>query len=58
MPPLSAAWRTLALYAPRALWVFFDLVEAAIYTGRTEAAARVADAWTARLDRPSPAAPR
>jgi DNA-binding CsgD family transcriptional regulator len=43
---------TLAPYAPHALWVLLDLVEAAIHTGRrTEAAAHVAAARDCRLDR-------
>ncbi len=46
---------TLAPYAPHALWVLLDLVEAAIHTGRrTEAAAHVAAARDRRLDRLSP----
>jgi DNA-binding CsgD family transcriptional regulator len=46
---------TLAPYAPHALWVFLDLVEAAIHTGRSaEAAAHVAAARDAHLDRLSP----
>ena len=46
---------TLAPYAPHALWVFQDLVEAAIHTGRgAEAAAHVAAARSCRLDRLSP----
>ena len=46
---------TFAPYAPHALWVFLDLVEAAIHTGRrTEAAAHVAAARDCRLDRLSP----
>jgi DNA-binding CsgD family transcriptional regulator len=46
---------TLAPYAPHALWVLLDLVEAAIHTGRrTEAAAHVAAARDCRLDRLSP----
>ena len=45
----------LAPYAPHALWVFHDLVEAAIYTGRSaEAAAHVAAARDCHLDRLSP----
>jgi DNA-binding CsgD family transcriptional regulator/DNA polymerase III delta prime subunit len=45
----------LAPYAPHALWVFCDLVEAAIHTGRdAEAAAHVAAARDVRLDRLSP----
>jgi DNA-binding CsgD family transcriptional regulator len=45
----------LAPYAPHALWVFCDLVEAAIHTGRdAEAAAHVAAARDCRLDRLSP----
>ena len=45
----------LAPYAPHALWVFHDLVEAAIHTGRNaEAAAHVAAARDCRLDRLSP----
>ena len=45
----------LAPYAPHALWVFHDLVEAAIHTGRdAEAAAHVAAARDCRLDRLSP----
>jgi DNA-binding CsgD family transcriptional regulator len=45
----------LAPYAPHALWVFHDLVEAAIHTGRSaEAAAHVAAARDCRLDRLSP----
>ena len=44
-----------APYAPHALWVFLDLVEAAIHTGRrAEAAAHVAAARDGRLDRLSP----
>jgi DNA-binding CsgD family transcriptional regulator len=46
---------TLAPYAPHALWVLLDLVEAAIHTGRrAEAAAHVAAARDCRLDRLSP----
>ncbi|MEU7860738.1 AAA family ATPase [Nonomuraea sp. NPDC049141] len=46
---------TLAAYAPHALWVFHDLIEAAVHTGRAaEAAAHVAAAHEARLDRLSP----
>jgi len=45
----------LAPYAPHALWVFCDLVEAAIHTGRdAEAAAHAAAARDTRLDRLSP----
>jgi len=45
----------LAPYAPHALWVFHDLVEAAIHTGRNaEAAAHVAAARDCHLDRLSP----
>jgi DNA-binding CsgD family transcriptional regulator len=45
----------LAPYAPHALWVFHDLVEAAMHTGRdTAAAAHVAAARDCRLDRLSP----
>jgi DNA-binding CsgD family transcriptional regulator len=45
----------LAPYAPHALWVFLDLVDAAIHTGRSEAAAaHVAAARECRLDRLSP----
>jgi DNA-binding CsgD family transcriptional regulator/DNA polymerase III delta prime subunit len=45
----------LAPYAPHALWVFHDLVEAAIHTGRdAEAAAHVAAALDCGLDRLSP----
>jgi len=45
----------LAPYAPHALWVFHDLVEAAIHTGRTRAAAaHVAAARDCQLDRLSP----
>jgi DNA-binding CsgD family transcriptional regulator len=45
----------LAPYAPHALWVFHDLVEAAIHTGRdAEAAAHVAAARDCGLDRLSP----
>jgi DNA-binding CsgD family transcriptional regulator len=45
----------LAPYAPHALWVFHDLVEAAIHTGRSaEAAAHVAAARDCGLDRLSP----
>ncbi|MEV5571759.1 AAA family ATPase [Spirillospora sp. NPDC052269] len=45
----------LAPYAPHALWVFLDLVEAAVHTGRHEqAAAHVAAARDLRLDRLSP----
>jgi DNA-binding CsgD family transcriptional regulator len=41
----------LAAYAPHALWVFHDLVEAAVHTGRdAEAAAHVAAARECRLD--------
>src|ERR1700722_466738 len=44
-----------ALYAPHALWVFHDLVEAAMYTGReAAAAAHIAAARDCRLDRLSP----
>ena len=46
---------TFAPFAPHALWVLLDLVEAAIHTGRrTEAAAHVAAARDCRLDRLSP----
>jgi len=46
---------TLAPYSPHALWVFHDLVEAAIRTGRTtQAAAHVAAARDCQLDRLSP----
>ncbi|MFD1938490.1 MULTISPECIES: AAA family ATPase [Nonomuraea] len=46
---------TLAPYAPHALWVFHDLIEAAVHTGRgAQAAAHVAAAREARLDRLSP----
>jgi DNA-binding CsgD family transcriptional regulator len=46
---------TLAPYAPHALWVLLDLVEAAIHSGRrTEAAAHAAAARDCRLDRLSP----
>jgi DNA-binding CsgD family transcriptional regulator len=46
---------TLAPYAPHALWVLLDLVEAAIHTGRrAEAAAHVAAARDCHLDRLSP----
>jgi DNA-binding CsgD family transcriptional regulator len=42
----------LAPYAPHALWVFHDLVEAAVHTGRdAEAAAHVDAARKCRLDR-------
>jgi DNA-binding CsgD family transcriptional regulator len=45
----------LAPYAPHALWVFHDLVEAATHTGRSaQAAAHVAAARDCRLDRLSP----
>ena len=45
----------LAPYAPHALWVFHDLVESAIHTGRdAEAAAHVAAARECGLDRLSP----
>jgi DNA-binding CsgD family transcriptional regulator len=45
----------LAPYAPHALWVFHDLVEAAIHTGRNaEAAAHVAAARDCGLDQLSP----
>ena len=45
----------LAPYAPHALWVFHDLVESAVHTGRhTEAAAHVAAARDCGLDRLSP----
>ena len=45
----------LAPYAPHALWVFHDLVESAIHTGRdAEAAAHVAAARDCGLDRLSP----
>jgi DNA-binding CsgD family transcriptional regulator len=45
----------LAPYAPHALWVFHDLVEAAVHTGRdAEAAVHVAAARDCRLDRLSP----
>jgi DNA-binding CsgD family transcriptional regulator len=45
----------LAPYAPHALWVFHDLVEAATHTGRSaEAAAHVAAARDCGLDRLSP----
>ncbi len=45
----------IAPYAPHALWVFHDLVEAAIHTGRNaEAAAHVAAARACGLDRLSP----
>jgi DNA-binding CsgD family transcriptional regulator len=45
----------LAPYAPHALWVFHDLVEAAIHTGRGAAAvAHVAVARDCHLDRLSP----
>jgi DNA-binding CsgD family transcriptional regulator len=45
----------LAPYAPHALWVFHDLVEAAVHTGRdAAAAAHVAAARDCRLDRLSP----
>jgi DNA-binding CsgD family transcriptional regulator len=44
-----------APYAPHALWVICDLVEAAVHTGRrTEAAAHIAAARDCRLDRLSP----
>ncbi|MER6945892.1 LuxR C-terminal-related transcriptional regulator [Nonomuraea sp. NPDC000554] len=46
---------TLAPYAPHALWVFHDLIEAALHTGRgAEAAAHVAAARASRVDRLSP----
>jgi len=46
---------TFAPFAPHALWVLLDLVEAAIHTGRrTEAVAHVAAARDCRLDRLSP----
>jgi DNA-binding CsgD family transcriptional regulator len=46
---------TLAPYAPHALWVLLDLVEAAVHTGRrAEAAAHAAAARDCRLDRLSP----
>jgi DNA-binding CsgD family transcriptional regulator len=46
---------TFAPYAPHALWVFLDLVEAAIHTGRYEAAAaHVTAAREGHLDRLSP----
>ncbi|MGW0593980.1 ATP-binding protein [Streptosporangium sp. NPDC002607] len=46
---------TLAPYAPHALWVFHDLIEAAVHTDRSaEAAAHVAAARDCRLDRLSP----
>jgi DNA-binding CsgD family transcriptional regulator len=46
---------TLAPYAPHALWVFLDLVEAAIRTGRYDAAAaHVAAARDCHLDQLSP----
>jgi DNA-binding CsgD family transcriptional regulator len=46
---------SLAPYAPHALWVLLDLVEAALHTGRrAEAAAHVAAARDCRLDRLSP----
>ncbi len=46
---------TFAPFAPHALWVLLDLVEAAIHTGRrTEASAHVAAARDCRLDRLSP----
>ena len=45
----------LAPYAPHALWVLLNLVEAAFHTGRrTEASAHVAAARDCRLDRLSP----
>jgi DNA-binding CsgD family transcriptional regulator len=45
----------LAPYAPHALWVFLDLIEAAIHTGRdAEAAAHVRAARDCRIDRLSP----
>jgi DNA-binding CsgD family transcriptional regulator len=45
----------LAPYAPHALWVFHDLVEAAMYTGReAAAAAHIAAARDCRLHRLSP----
>jgi DNA-binding CsgD family transcriptional regulator len=45
----------LAPYAPHALWVLHDLVEAAVHTGRdAAAAAHVAAARDCRLDRLSP----
>jgi DNA-binding CsgD family transcriptional regulator len=45
----------LAPYAPHALWVFHDLVEAAMHTGReAAAAAHIAAARECRLDRLSP----
>ncbi|MEV0972124.1 ATP-binding protein [Microtetraspora glauca] len=46
---------TLSPYAPHALWVFHDLIEAAVHTGRgADAAAHVAAARACRLDRLSP----
>ena len=46
---------TFAPYAPHALWVFLDMIEAAIHTGRqAEAAAHVAAARDCRLDQLSP----
>ncbi|MEV8638438.1 AAA family ATPase [Streptosporangium sp. NPDC051023] len=45
----------LAPYAPQALWVFFDLIEAALHTGRrTEAAAHLTAAQDLDLGRLSP----
>jgi len=45
----------LAPYAPHALWVFHDLVEAAMYTGReAAAAAHIAAARECHLERLSP----
>ncbi|HEX4291904.1 MAG TPA: LuxR C-terminal-related transcriptional regulator, partial [Trebonia sp.] len=45
----------LAPYAPHALWVFHDLVEAAMYTGReAAAAAHIEAARECHLDRLSP----
>ncbi len=46
---------TFAPYAPHALWVLLDLVEAAIHTSRrTEAAAHIAAARDGHIDRLSP----
>ncbi|MFC4121680.1 helix-turn-helix transcriptional regulator [Nonomuraea zeae] len=46
---------TLAPYTPHALWVFHDLIEAAMHTGRTaQAADHLAAAHACELDRLSP----
>ncbi|WP_051742357.1 LuxR C-terminal-related transcriptional regulator [Streptomyces xylophagus] len=46
---------TFAPYAPHALWVFHDLIEAAVHTGRdTEAVAHLAAARECHLDSLSP----